>query len=191
MSEIIGMSKIMEQCRIFSQSEEGSLPSVWRRVVSKIKSPSETVEKDEYSDKRIPLGERLASNTRVLDLNKGVLIIESDHPGWIQYLKFYQKFILKGLEMESPDLKIRSLAFRLKNQEADPVDVYEQALQKAKEEYARQQAKTEQQVEKFYESAEKEKKAPEKDKKPESQLPPELLAKIDSIRQSMLTKDEK
>ena len=83
MSEIIGMSKIMEQCRIFSQSEEGSLPSVWRRVVSKIKSPSETVEKDEYSDKRIPLGERLASNTRVLDLNKGVLIIESDHPGWI------------------------------------------------------------------------------------------------------------
>ena len=80
------------------------------------------------------------------------------------------------------------MVFRLKEQEENPVDVYEQALKKAKEEFARQQQETQQKVEKFYEEAEKGKK---KAKKEENELPPELMAKINSIRQSMLTKDEK
>ena len=83
---IVSMQSIMEQCRIFAESDEGQLPSLWRTVVSRIKSTAETSERDDLIDKRIPLGERLASNTRVLDLKNGVLIIESDHPGWIQYL---------------------------------------------------------------------------------------------------------
>ena len=147
---IVSMQSIMEQCRIFAESDEGQLPSIWRRVVSRIKSNAENSERDDYIDKRIPLGERLAANTRVLDLKNGVLIIESDHPGWIQYLKFYQSFILKGLKMESPELNISSLAFKLKAKEENQVDVYEQALKKARAELEEKLRKNEEEARKFF-----------------------------------------
>ena len=147
---IVSMQNIMEQCRLFSESDEGQLPSVWRTVVSRIKSNAENSEGDEYIDKRIPLGERLAANTRVLDLKNGVLIVESDHPGWIQYLKFYQNFILKGLKMENPNLNITSLAFKLKAKEENQIDVYEQALQKARVELEERLRKNEEEARKFF-----------------------------------------
>ena len=147
---IVSMQSIMEQCRIFAESDEGQLPSLWRTVVSRIKSTAETSERDDLIDKRIPLGERLASNTRVLDLKNGVLIIESDHPGWIQYLKFYQNFIIKGLKLENPDLKINSLAFRLKEKEEKEMDVYEQALKKARAEMEERFRKNEEEARKFF-----------------------------------------
>ena len=147
---IVSMQSIMEQCRIFAESDEGQLPSLWRTVVSRIKSNAENSERDDLIDKRMPLGERLASNTRVLDLKKGVLIIESDHPGWIQYLKFYQSFIIKGLKMENPDLKITSLAFRLKGKEEKEIDIYEQALKKARAEMEERFKKNEEEARKFF-----------------------------------------
>ena len=147
---IVSMQSIMEQCRIFAESDEGQLPSLWRTVVSRIKSNAENSERDDLIDKRMPLGERLASNTRVLDLKNGVLIIESDHPGWIQYLKFYQSFIIKGLKMENPDLKITSLAFRLKGKEEKEMDVYEQALKKARAEMEERFKKNEEEARKFF-----------------------------------------
>lgn len=187
MNDIVGMKTIMENCRVFSDSAEGQLSSAWRKVVSKIKSVSETSDSDESSDKRIPLGERLACNTRVVDLKKGVLVVESDHPGWIQYIKFYQKFILKGLAMESPELEIKSLAFRLKEVKEEPLDVYKQALKKAREELWKKNEAREKEIEEFFSTSEQK---PEKSEKTEpSKLPPELLSKIESIRQSLLTKD--
>ena len=147
---IVSMQSIMEQCRIFSQSDEGQLPSLWRKVVSRIKSTAENSEREDLINKRMPLGERLASNTRVLDLKNGVLIIESDHPGWIQYLKFYQNFIIKGLKMENPELKITSLAFRLKGKEEKEMDVYEQALKKARAEMEERFRKNEEEARKFF-----------------------------------------
>ena len=147
---IVSMQSIMEHCRIFSQSDEGQLPSLWRKVVSRIKSTAENSEREDLINKRMPLGERLASNTRVLDLKNGVLIIESDHPGWIQYLKFYQNFIIKGLKMENPELKITSLAFRLKGKEEKEMDVYEQALKKARAEMEEHIRKNEEEARKFF-----------------------------------------
>ena len=148
--EIISMQSIMEQCRIFAESDEGQLPSLWRTVVSRIKSAAENSEREDLINKRIPLGERLAANTRVVDLKNGVLIIESDHPGWIQYLKFYQNFIIKGLKMENPDLKISSLAFRLKAKEEKEIDIYQEALKKARAEMEERFRKNEEEVRKFF-----------------------------------------
>ena len=147
---IVSMQSILEQCRIFADSDEGQLPSIWRKVVMRVKSNAENSESDELIDKRIPLGERLASNTRVLDLKNGVLIIESDHPGWIQYLKFYQKFIIKGLLLENPNLKINSFAFRLKGNEEKQIDIYEQALEKARAEMEERYRKNEEEARKFF-----------------------------------------
>ena len=189
MSEIISMNQILEQCRVFANSDDGQLPSVWRKVVSRIKSTSETSESDEASDKRIPLGERLAANTRVVDLKNGVLIVESDHPGWIQYLKFYQKFILKGLSMESPELKIKSLAFKLKSTEENEQDIYEIALKKAREELEAKNAAREKELNEFFEKNKTEDQKNEENSQKE--LPPELKAKFDSLWQTMLTNSEK
>ena len=108
---IMSSSDIMMQVVNYAQSGEANkIHNVWKNVVSNIHSY-----KDENidSDKRIPIGQRLASNTRVVDLKNGVLLVETDHPGWIQYLNMYKNFILKGLKMQIPELQIKTLAFRL------------------------------------------------------------------------------
>ena len=189
MSDIVSINAIMEKCKAFAETEEGKLPSAWRTVVSRIKSTSETSEKDEASDKRIPLGERLAANTRVIDLKNGMLIVESDHPGWIQYLKFYQKFILKGLEMESPELKIKSLAFKLKNTEPKESDIYETALKKARQELESKMDAQGKEISEFFEKNGNALKNNEQSEK--TDLPPELKAKLGPDWQSMLTNTEK
>ncbi|MCR4900219.1 MAG: DUF721 domain-containing protein [Treponema sp.] len=179
MSEIVNMQTLMEEVSVFSNSDEGKLPSLWKKVVSRIKASNEETN---Y------LGQRLAVNTRVLDYKKGVLIIESDHSGWIQYLKFYQNFIIKGLNMENSNLKIRSFAFRLKENKNIEKEVYEQALDVARKEMEERLKKNEEEMDKFFE---KNGTPPKKPLKQEDELPPELKAKFDSMMHSMLTNSEK
>jgi len=131
----------------------------------------------------MPLGERLAGNTRVVDLKNGVLLVESDHPGWIQYLRMYQKFILTGLKMNLPNLKITNLAFRVAGEKVSLSDTYEQQLAKSRREMEKKIEEQEKQLKKY------EKKSENKENV-SSELPPELLAKFDSIRQSMLTNSD-
>jgi len=129
----------------------------------------------EDSEKRIPIGERLAGNTRVIDLKNGVLLVETDHPGWIQYLKMYQKFIINGLKMNLPNLKISTLAFRVAGEKVSLSESYESQVKKERNEMEARLAKQEKELKKY-----------DKEKKTTSELPPELLAKFDSIRNSML-----
>ena len=151
--------------------------SVWKKVVSKVHSYKD---ESEDSEKRIPIGERLAGNTRVIDLKNGVLLVETDHPGWIQYLKIYQKFIINGLKMNLPSLKINSLAFRVAGSNANLSNSYEDQLSKSRKEMESKIEQQEKELEKFNKN------------KPavSSGLPEELLAKFDSIRSSMLTNSE-
>ena len=173
---IISTSEIMMKIANFSQSgETDKIHSVWKDVVSKIHSYKN---ESEDSDKRIPIGERLAGNTRVVDLKNGVLLVETDHPGWIQYLNMYKKFIIKGLKMALPDLKISSLAFRVSGSEVSLSDSYDKIVKKSKEE-----------MDEKFEKQEKilNERFPEKKSSNNSQLPPELMAKFDSIKNDMLT----
>ena len=82
-NQIITASDMMNIVPGFSTSPEKNMMNVWKSVVSKIKSP-----RDDDNEKRMPIGERLAGNTRVIDLKNGILLIETDHSGWIQYLKW-------------------------------------------------------------------------------------------------------
>ena len=75
----------------------------WEKVLMRIKS---NINENE--------GRNIASHTRVLDLKNGILLVEADHPGWIELVQLHKKFILKGLKMEVPELKIETLAFKLK-----------------------------------------------------------------------------
>lgn len=148
------------------------LPSVWKKTVSKIGK------KEDAEDDEICLGERIAGNTKVIDLKNGVLLVEANHSGWIQYLKMYQKFILKGLNWALPDLKINTLAFRVAGSSAKLNDTYEQALRKSQAEMQDKIEQQQKELEKFS------KKNSENDDN-SSTLPPELLAKFENIKNEL------
>ena len=175
-NDIMTMSGIMDVCNSFSKSSQGQLPSVWKKVVLRIKTINETSDNDNLSDNKFPLGERLAANTRVLDLKNGVLIIESDHSGWIQYIKFYEKFILKGLKKESPDLKINSIAYKLRGSQENQKRIYDEALKKAQQEMEERMSQNEEEMKKLL---------PEKNGENSAEkLPPELRARFERMMKS-------
>ena len=59
------------------------------------------------------VGPRLAAHSRVADIDKGLLIIEAEHPGWIQLLQMRQTRILEDVAKRYPELALRGIAFRL------------------------------------------------------------------------------
>jgi hypothetical protein len=58
-------------------------------------------------------GERLAAHSRVCDIEKGILVVEAEHPGWIQLLQFRQAQMLEEARAQFPELGIRGISFRL------------------------------------------------------------------------------
>lgn len=106
---IIGINEMLNiVCDNIEKAElekNDKLLKSWKYVVSSIKSNSINGEN---------LGMNLYSHSRVIDLKNEILLVECDHPGWIQSMRFYQKYILTGLKRGVPDVKISSLAFRLR-----------------------------------------------------------------------------
>ena len=80
-------------------------------------------------------GEKLAAHTFAVDFKNGILLVESDHPGWNQMLLMNKKFILTGLNRLSGGVKIESLAFRVKGSGAALANP-EEVARKAVERYA-------------------------------------------------------
>jgi len=55
----------------------------------------------------------VAVHSRIKELERGVLLIEADHPGWIQILQTKQSKLLSAVQLRYPELSIRGVAFRL------------------------------------------------------------------------------
>ena len=180
--KIITAADMMLQAANINVDSANEICNVWKKVVSKVHSYKD---ESENSEKRIPIGERLAGNTRVVDLKNGVLLIETDHPGWIQYLKMYQKFIINGLKMNIPEIKITSLAFRVAGEKVSLSESYENQLQKERKEMAERFEKQEKELKKFDKKISSAASSGNASKST-SELPPELLAKFESIKNSML-----
>ncbi|MBT3273773.1 MAG: DUF721 domain-containing protein [Spirochaetales bacterium] len=51
-------------------------------------------------------GEDLAAHTEVKDVVRGAVLIEADHPGWLQMLQIKKPQILKGIQKSFPELDI-------------------------------------------------------------------------------------
>jgi len=66
------------------------------------------------------VGPRLAAHSRVADVDKGLLIVEADHPGWIQLLQMRQSSILEDVSRQYPELGLRGILFRLFDQKLEP-----------------------------------------------------------------------
>jgi hypothetical protein len=61
------------------------------------------------------VGERLSAHSRVAELERGIVIVEADHPSWIQLLQLRQEEILGSIKRGWPELQVRGVAFRLGN----------------------------------------------------------------------------
>lgn len=185
-NEIVSANQLMSKYLNIDFQRADRITSTWKKVVSRVHSNKY---ESEDSERRIPIGERLAGNTRVVDLKNGVLLVEADHSGWIQYLRFYQNYILKGLKMELPDLKITSLAYRLAGSDAKLSDSYDNQVKKSKEELEEKIDRQELELKKFYESKNNKKNKAENQAEFEKKggLPADLLAKFENIKNDMLT----
>lgn len=171
---IISAADMMNFASSLISKNENELPGVWRKVVSKIGK------KNEEDDEALTLGEKLAANSHVVDFKNGILLVEANHSGWIQYLKFNEKFILQGLKWSLPDLKISSLAFRVAGSKVSLKDSYDDLVKKDKQEMAQKIEQQEKELSKLG------KNQPEK-KEGETELPDELKERFARLRQSMLT----
>jgi hypothetical protein len=61
----------------------------------------------------LKLGDRITGHSRIRELEKFILQIETDHPGWIQILQTRQNQLLAAVRRRFPSLNIRGLSFRL------------------------------------------------------------------------------
>jgi hypothetical protein len=59
------------------------------------------------------VGERLAAHSRISEIERGIVIVEAEHPGWIQVLQLRQSDILESLRQRFPELGLRAIVFRL------------------------------------------------------------------------------
>lgn len=60
-------------------------------------------------------GEDLVSHSSVKDLTNGILLVEADHPGWIQLLQMKKKTILRNIHKYYPELDVLNIRFILKS----------------------------------------------------------------------------
>lgn len=170
---IISAADIMMRTINTSLIKGMELPSIWKEVVSRIGENTFDETKDE-----MVFGEKLANNSHVVDLKNGVLLIEANHSGWIQYLKMYQRFILNGINRKLPDLKIKNLAFRVAGSNVSLSESYDEKLKKDMEEMNKKVENNEKILNEM---------CSQKNSTEKKELPPELLQRFDSIRQTMLT----
>jgi hypothetical protein len=74
----------------------------------------------------------VAVHSGIYELEHGVLLVEADHPGWVQTLQTKQKELLLTVQKKYPELKIQGIAFRLarkpSNSPAEPRTVYEKKI---------------------------------------------------------------
>ena len=61
-----------------------------------------------------------AVHSRIRELERGVLLIEADHPGWIQILQTKQAELLSAVQRRHPEQGIRGIAFRLSRDPISP-----------------------------------------------------------------------
>lgn len=97
------ISNIFENISTEKMNDNINMINSWKSVLMSINS---------RTNKNI--GNLLVSHTKVIDLKNKVLLIETDHPGYIQTLQMYNSYILRGLKQKVPELEITYLSFRLK-----------------------------------------------------------------------------
>ena len=93
-------SEFMESARLSAE-----LFNSWESVVTEIWPKGV-----DHREEDVPAA---AVHSRIRELERGILLVEADHPGWIQILQTKQAGLLKNVQRRHPKLDIRGLAFTL------------------------------------------------------------------------------
>lgn len=75
-------------------------------------------------------------HSRVRELERGILLVEADHPGWVQILQTKAPQIMSALRRRFPELDVRGISFVLGKLQDGPVEKGGASGQKAPEERA-------------------------------------------------------
>ncbi|MBQ7618523.1 MAG: DUF721 domain-containing protein [Treponema sp.] len=135
-------------------------------------------------------GEQLAAHSSVVDLKNGILLVESDHPGWNQMLQMHKKFILIGMNRLSGGVKIDSMAFRVRGSGASLADT-EEMNRRAVERYAQKIEEEQKRLEEMgYGKEDAAATGGQGTKGGASQLPPELNAIFERMKKGAGKKEE-
>lgn len=84
--------------------------SSWTQVLAEVCRKPDCGQGSALSAEDIPAE---AANSRIKDLRRGVLLVEADHPGWVQILQTKQADLLAAVQRRCPELDIQSISFRL------------------------------------------------------------------------------
>lgn len=63
-------------------------------------------------------GEKMSFHVRPRDILNGDLILEADHPGWIQQVRMRQEGLLGAIRREYPELEIRRIRVTIQKKAA-------------------------------------------------------------------------
>jgi len=171
------LSSTFKNIQLNQAEKADSVLNVWQKILLSIKSYTNPNE-----------GQNLADHSKVVDLKNGILLIEVDHPGWIELLQLHKKYIMIGLKKNLPDLHIKTLAFRLKGKKGDLFGGFENRSTPEKV-----RNRIEERVEKdeiLLQNIEKS-SAKGENSRENKELPPELASIFDDLKQSMLTNSQK
>ena len=58
-------------------------------------------------------GEAVAPHARLIDVKEGILIVEVDHPGWLQMLQLRTAALLEAARRAAPQGRIEGIRIRL------------------------------------------------------------------------------
>ncbi|MDR1786168.1 MAG: DUF721 domain-containing protein [Spirochaetaceae bacterium] len=87
--------------------------SVWKKILLSIDE-----KKTKRDGTRSYTGESLYCHSKVVDCKNGILLIEVDHPGWVQLFQLARTYIVRGFKKFAPEFNVTSLSYRLKGQTA-------------------------------------------------------------------------
>jgi hypothetical protein len=88
--------------------------SSWEAIIQEVSGGRKTQDKGRDNDKDRDRGFAASSaHSRIAELEHGILLIETDHPGWRQILQTKQSQLLHTVQRHYPELEIRGIAFRL------------------------------------------------------------------------------
>lgn len=171
------MNKIYSNSEIMTSILEGMLSSIDRQ---KLKESNNVLEKWKSIITSIKsyvnpeCGNTMYDHSKILDIKDGVILLQVDHPGYIQLFETHKKYILRGIEMKIPQLKIKNFSYKLDK----------------KNDFNTQRDLTREEMEKIIEKQSNSVKiSPENGEKKE--YPPELESIFARMRESILTNDKK
>jgi len=106
--------------------------SSWVQIVKEVWPRSNQDNLDNPGIEDIPAA---AVHSRIRELERGILLIEADHPGWVQILQTKQSALLSTVQSRYPKLNIHGIAFRLSREPFSSTDA-EKPLAVTKDETA-------------------------------------------------------